>query len=224
MKRRVHPNTSIFSHRFIVEDRAALSIEAAIMLPLLVAIYVAGYQFFDQYRRETQMTKASFAVADMLSRQSGFVTPHDLNGLEGIYETMTASVGDSFMRFTELRRRADGLDILFSYATDGQPAMTQALLQGFMNRIPRLDLNARVTLVEAYTYDEPVFNVGLRDRIIPNIVPMDHRYEAGVQFAILDEETNGNSSVSILDDGCNSVPVPINGLLLVRAGDCGEDN
>ncbi|CTQ49997.1 hypothetical protein JDO7802_02014 [Jannaschia donghaensis] len=208
--------------RFGTEERAALAIEAAIMLPLLVMMYVVGYQYFDQYRREAQMMKASNTVADILSRQRGYVTPHDLNGLTDVYETLTFSEDASFMRFTELRRTDDGLDIMFSYATDGQPAMTPAILDGLLSEIPRIDNGRRVTLVEAYTYDQPMFNVGLSDRIIPNVVPIDHRYLGGVAFKIESSIVQDNTSVGVFEDGCNSDPVEVNGFLLVDSGDCDD--
>lgn len=209
--------------RFSTEERAALAIEAAIMLPVLVMMYVIGYQYFDQYRREAQMTKASFAVADMLSRRLGIVTPDDLNGLESVYETLTFSNDASFMRFTEVRRESGELKVIWSYATDGQPAMTETRLQGFFNQIPRLDDNERVTLVEAYTYDNPFFNVGLSDRIVPSFVPVSQRYAARLAFAPGDAAPD-NDSVIANDTDCGTEITLVNGLPLVGAGNCESDD
>lgn len=168
--------------RFAAEDRASLSIEAAIMLPVLVALYVAGYQYFDQYRREAHMTKASYAVADMLSRRLSILTPHDLDGLESVYEALTYSEGASYMRFSEIRRTPGGLSVVWSYATDGQPLLNDQRLERVLNQIPRLDVNERITVVEAYTYDSPFFDVGLGDRIIPSFVPISQRYASCLPF------------------------------------------
>lgn len=68
--------------RFWSDTRASLSIEAAIMLPLLCGLYVAGYQYSDSYRREAQIFKANYAVADLLSRRQDMVSPVDLEGLK----------------------------------------------------------------------------------------------------------------------------------------------
>jgi len=181
------------TRRFLREDRASLSIEAAIMLPVLLAIYVAGYQFFDQYRREAHMFKASYAVADRLSRRTETIYPSDLNGLEGVYETLTYSEGASYMRFTEVWLTGGEDKMVWSYATDGQPQMTNTRLQAFLNQIPTMDDNDRITLVEAYTYDDPFFNVGLDERIIPNFIPIRQRYGDCLPYS---------PEVSELPNGC----------------------
>ena len=205
--------------RFAREERGALAIEAVIMLPALVLVYVAGYQYFDQYRREAQMTKASYAVADMLSRHLGIVTPRDLDGLERVYETLTDSPGDSFMRFSEVRRTGGELRVIWSYATDGQPALTPARLEGHLSRIPRLEDNERVTLVEAYTYDDPLFDVGLGDRIVPSFVPMRQRYAARLAFAP-DTAAPDGGSVIANDTDCGGAIALVAGVPLVGVGNC----
>lgn len=209
--------------RFARSERASLSIEAAIMLPILTVMFVMGYQFFDQFRREAQMTKASFAVADALSRFPGAVTIDQLNSLEQVYEYLTYSQGNSYMRFTEVRREGDEMKILISYATDGQAAMTDVTLASFLSQIPRLDDNQRITLVEAYTYDDPFFLVGLEDRIIPNFVPMNHRYDAGNAFWVDENLVNGDGNTSVQIDACE-VSETVNGLVLVGAGPSDSDD
>ncbi|WP_281824005.1 TadE/TadG family type IV pilus assembly protein [Jannaschia rubra] len=208
--------------RFAEDEFAALSIEAAFLLPVLCLLYVAGYQFFDSYRRETQMIKANFAVADMLSRRVSLVTPADLDGLQRVYETMTFSTDASYMRFTEVRRGANGMEVIWSYATDGQPGMTTERLQGYLNQIPRLDLNERVTLVESYTYDAPFFSVGLKDRIVDRVTPISQRYAARLAFAPGNgQENNGSVTGNNTDCGTNNT-ILIDGQLIVGAGNCTE--
>lgn len=170
--------------RFLAEDDAALSIEAAIMLPILCAMYVSGYQFFDGYRREAQIYKANYAVADLVTRQtkSDTITPVDLEGLQRVFETLTSSENQSYMRFTEVRRNDEGIEVIWSYASDGQPGMTTARVQGFLDQIPSLSHNERVVLVESYTYDAPFFSVGLEERIIDVMIPISPRYHGCIPF------------------------------------------
>lgn len=170
------------ARRFWDDTRASLSVEAAIILPILCGLYVAGYQYFDSYRRETQIFKATAAVADLLSRQPGVVSPVDLDGLKNVFEKLIFAEDMSFMRFTEISRRTSGIETIWSWATDGQPEMTTARLQGYLNKLPPLVEGERVVVVESYTYDSPFFAVGLKDRIIPNFTTTKPRYGGCIAF------------------------------------------
>lgn len=209
------------TRRFANDDHASLSIEAAIILPVICGLYVAGYQFFDGYRREAHMFKASYTVADILSRRLSLLTPEDLDGLEGVYETLTFSENASYMRFTEVRRSGDGLEVVWSYATDAQQAMTTTRLQSYLPQIPRLDDNERVTIVESYTYDHPFFSVGLEDRIINNFVPVSQRYSARLAFAP-GEGQEDNESVNNNNVDCGTEIIEIDGVPLIGLGNCTE--
>lgn len=206
--------------RFWIDTTAALSVEAAIILPILCGMYVAGYQFFDGYRREAQIFKANYAVADLLSRRRQIVTPLDLEGLENVFETLIFSEDTSFMRFSEIRRTGDRVEVIWSYATDGQPAMSTTRLQGYLDQIPTLDDNERVLVVESYTYDDPFFSVGLEDRIIPSFTPISPRYEARVAFAPGEGVAPDNDSVLANDTDCGNDVVLINGVPIIGAGNC----
>lgn len=208
------------SRRFRAEERAALSIEAAILLPVLAFLYAGGFTWFDAYRRESQVFKASYAVADLLSRRTDLVTPTDLEGLQGVFETLVASqAGNAYMRFSELRRTAGGIEVVWSYATDDQPALTTARAQGLLRRVPTLVEGERVTVVESYVADRPRFNVGLSDRIIGNVIPTRQRYDPRLAFAPGTERRN-DASVIPNDTDCGDDVVPVGGQLLIGDGNC----
>ncbi|MGB3408407.1 MAG: hypothetical protein WBA67_13035 [Jannaschia sp.] len=161
---------------FLRDDRAALSIEAAIMLPLLAVLYVTGFGYFDAYRREAVLTKATYTMGDLLSREEGTITPFDLEGLQDVFEFLTFSEGDTWLRTTEVRRTGDSVAVTWSYATDGNQVMTTARLQGYLNQIPSLADGERVVLTESFTDFEPVFNIGLTDRTFTRFITTRQRY------------------------------------------------
>ena len=208
------------ARRFRDDERAALSIEAAIMLPVLIFLYAAGFTWFDAYRRESQIFKASYAVADLLSRRSDLVTPNDLEGLQGVFETLVASApGGAYMRFSELRRTGNGIEVVWSYATDEQPALTTTRAQALLRRVPTLVEGERVTLVESYTIDTPFFAVGLSERIIGNVIPTRQRYDPRLAFAP-GAARRGDASVVPNDVDCGANVVPVGGQRLVGEGNC----
>src|SRR6056297_2500528 len=103
------PLTSI--QRFLGREDGAIAIEAAIILPLLGFAYVAGFAYFDNYRREALLTKATYTVADILSRETGVVTANDFEGMQDIFEFLTFSEGQTRLRFTQIERVAGELVI-----------------------------------------------------------------------------------------------------------------
>ena len=53
---------------FAQDARGSLSVEAALILPLLCWFYVASFVWFDAFRTQNANLKASYTLADMLSR------------------------------------------------------------------------------------------------------------------------------------------------------------
>src|SRR6056297_3345955 len=94
--RLARPLTSIA--RFLKREDGAVAIEAAVILPLLGFAYVAGFAYFDNYRREVLLTKATYTVADILSRETGVVTANDFEGMQDIFEFLTFSEGQTRLR------------------------------------------------------------------------------------------------------------------------------
>jgi hypothetical protein len=146
------------------EERAALSVEAAIILPVLFSLYMAGYAFFDGYRREATLTKASYAVGDLLSRRTAEVSPAYLEGLQDLFEFVTGAPDATTMRLTQVRRVGDRLRVEGSYATDGGSPMTDARLQSVLDQIPPLADQELIVLLETtVSYARPLA-IGLAAR------------------------------------------------------------
>jgi hypothetical protein len=164
-------------HHFAGDEDGTLSVEAALMLPLYAFAFVAGFSYFDAYRTEAAVTRATYTVADILSRSDTPVGPRDFEGLQDLFEFITHSVGETRLRFTEIRRDGDDLVIVNTYSTDGTEPMTDARLQALRGQIPRLGDGDFITITESFTIHEPLFNVGLVPREIPRLAPTPTRYE-----------------------------------------------
>lgn len=206
--------------RFADSEDGALSIEAAIMLPVLVFLYVAGFQYFESYRREAEIFKANYAVADLLSRRGDLITPSDLEGLQNVFEAIVAAAPNAaYMRFSEVRRTDDGVVVVWSYATDEQSALSTAALQGYLTQVPTLAPHERATIVESFVYDQPFFAVGLEDRIIGNFITVSQRYDARLAFAPGSGRGNDRSVIGN-DTDCGPNAIPVGGAQVVGAGNC----
>jgi hypothetical protein len=173
MARSLLRSTSVLA--YLRDERGTISVEAAFMLPLMAFAYVVGFSYFDTYRREAVLTRATDTVAGILSRETQPVGPHDFEGLQDIFEFITGSAGETRLRFTQISRDADGLVIENTYGTDGTQPMTPALLEGIAGKIPRLREGDVIILTESFTTHTPIFRVGLMAREFPRIVPTPMR-------------------------------------------------
>jgi Flp pilus assembly protein TadG len=63
---------------FIRDTRAAVAFETVLLTPILVWAYIGSFVFFDAYRVYNTSVKATYMVADMLSRQTNMVYGHDI--------------------------------------------------------------------------------------------------------------------------------------------------
>ncbi|WP_371154736.1 TadE/TadG family type IV pilus assembly protein [Jannaschia sp. 2305UL9-9] len=168
--------------RFLRAETAAMSIEAAIMLPIMMIMYIGAFSYFDAYRREAVITKATYAIGDLLSREEGTVTAVDFEGLHDLYETITFSEGATRLRFSEIRRVSGSLEVVWSYGTDGSTQLTTATLGSVAAQVPTLLDNERIVVVESFNDYEPAFNVGLFARTQMRFVPTRQRYAARLDY------------------------------------------
>ncbi|MEO0860223.1 MAG: hypothetical protein AAFY65_06410 [Pseudomonadota bacterium] len=164
------------------DEHAAVSIEVLIWLPIMVFVYAGGIQYFMAYRQETQMTKATFMIGDLLSREEGIVSIADLEGLQDVFEFVTDAEGKTNMRFSQVQRVGNALTVTDSYSTDGGAQLTDARLRGFYDQIPTLQDNERVIVVEAYLTYEPYFSFFLPSRVMERFVPTRSRYTPQMVF------------------------------------------
>ena len=89
-----------FLKEFAEEARGSVSVEAAIILPVLFWAYVAMIVFFDAYKSRSMSEKAAFTISDMLSRE---VTAIDLNYLtsaHNLFDILAKSQSATGLRVT----------------------------------------------------------------------------------------------------------------------------
>lgn len=148
--------------RFLRAEDAAISVESAIMMPILMIFCLSAYTYFDAYRKGLVLEKATYAVSDMLSRQETEVVDLAyLNGLQDIFEFITGTENASFIRVTQLVHNNGEIQVEKSLATNGEPGLTQTTLQAHLDSIPTTRPGRSVVAVEVAATYAPAFNIGL---------------------------------------------------------------
>lgn len=157
--------------RFARDEDASLVAEAILVLPALVWWYVGIMVFFHGYEARNVNLKAAYTISDMLSREDGNVNAAYMEGLDNIFDYLTAGHGtNGRIRVTMVRcsDNCDGTDeqrVLrtdWSYATDNMTALTDADMSDYKDVIPLTKLGDRVILMETWVDYEPAWEkVGL---------------------------------------------------------------
>jgi hypothetical protein len=151
--------------RFARDDEGSAIVETVITLPLLIWAYVALFVYWDAYKSENTAVKASYTIADMVSRNMEVNTTY-LGGLHDVFDYLLASDMETGLVVTNVfwNEAEDKYEVLWSQAYgEGINGMSNARLNSMSSSLPDMSDGDTVILVEtSVNYDAP-FSVGVPD-------------------------------------------------------------
>ncbi|MCO6381592.1 TadE/TadG family type IV pilus assembly protein [Oceanicola sp. 502str15] len=171
------------------DARGSLSVEAALILPLLCWFYVSAFVWFDAYRTQNANLKASYTLADMLSRETDPVTESYLKGLNKVYDYLTTTNHPTYIRVTTVKcvsncdNNSRHLHVDWSYATEGRPSLTHATISDYYDKIPLMPQGDTVILLETFMAYEPLFNAGIPAKSFENYIVTRPRFAPQLLYA-----------------------------------------
>lgn len=160
------------ARRVLQQEDGSASLEALAMFPIMMWGFVATLAFFDAYRTEAVSEKAALTIADMLSRETDYITDTYLDGAYGLLQFLTLHDTTPGMRITSMRYHVrdetnsygvkNHYHVVWSEvrSTTREP-LTRSDLDGLLDRLPALSDGDRLLLVETWTQFEPRYSVGL---------------------------------------------------------------
>lgn len=192
-----------FGKRFTADDRGATAVEGVFASIFLIWWYISAIQFFDALRNKNSNQKATFAIADLLSRETGVLTASNIEGLNTMFNYLAYSKQASRLRVTSLNWDANSetYQIIWSKASGGNSAMTNGELVQLNGLIPKISTGKTVMLLETRVFYEPRFKIGLADMWQYNIVPVGPRFGDCVAY------DPGDGS----DELCHTPPIDTSG-------------
>ena len=166
-----HPSLSRLAarlRRFRRDDAGFVSIEAIIVMPLLLWLFMAMFVYWDAYRAQNTTVKASYVIADMISRENAAVNMAYINGMHQVFRYMNATDEDTWIRVSSVQfRESDNTyRILWSRSTNlsRAPVHTNATIAQQRTRLPVMADQDTVLVVETWRRFTPAFGVGLSRR------------------------------------------------------------
>jgi Flp pilus assembly protein TadG len=172
---------------FRKDESGSAAIEGVMGALLLIAWTLIAFQIYDAFRLRSEATRATYTIADMISRQRTPIGPKYVQGLQKVFNflTRTNATNQSWLRVTLFKCKAeaddkpdvvcDGVNKKFtlvdSYATPGtnniilaQP-YTQAGLDGVANRIPMMAVGDMAVITESVYRFNPFIGIGNRSLV-----------------------------------------------------------
>lgn len=168
-----------FSKRFRGREDGSLSIEAVLVIPILVWAIIATLVFFDAFKTLNVSQKATYTVADMLSREAE-VDQDMMTTMHEVFDFLAHSPGDNALRVTVVSMSEDPdsgvktLNLVWSEGVGG--------IEGYENltyvkdRVPDMAAGEQLIFVETEQEWSPVFAVGLAKYRFREVAVMRPRF------------------------------------------------
>lgn len=173
---------------FLRNERGTAVAEFVIVFPLLIWAWLAMYYYWDAYRAINLSQKASFTVADTLSRQNDVINASYVDGMEELLALLAWSdAAGTQMRVTSVTWDAVAKkhNVSWSYSPNAdKTALTTATLVPFKNQLPELAEFETVLVVETWIAYEPPLgidkigpvNIGVAPKTIEEFIVIRPRF------------------------------------------------
>lgn len=168
---------------FLEDTRGSLMVESVLSLPLLFWGMAATFDFFEVHRYKSVREKATFTLADMISRETAAagLTSIYLDNAKILFDEITNDDGINQIRVSVVTYDADADEYGISWSqvrgTGSFAPLTDANVKNSHANLPDVDDGAEIILIESTSKYAPLFNVGLND------VQIDTRVFTAIRFA-----------------------------------------
>ncbi len=177
--------------KFWKEEKATVALEAVLLTPILAWVFIASFVFFDAFRTYNTSIKATYAVADVLSRRTAEIASSDIEGLSDVFQFLTRDTEGTAIRITQITRQTSGYRVDWSHGTDGMTYVRESDFDDFVDQIPIMAFGDRLLLVETVLPYSPAFSVGLTEQDFYSFTVTRPRFAGQVAF----DADMGNSYV-----------------------------
>jgi Flp pilus assembly protein TadG len=170
--------------RFRDQEDGLVMTEFLIMIPLLLWTFLALFVYWDAFRTINQAQKATYSIADMISRQSDLDTTF-INGTQTVTEYLMNNSSSVKIRITSVKYVAatNKMRRIFSKSPGNKLVpLTDADLNmpAMRARIPLMANQDSIVIVETEIGHNPAFSVGIPNHFFDNFVVTRPRYNLQV--------------------------------------------
>ena len=162
---------------FARDERGSFSIEAILMFPMLVWAFMALYVFFEGLRESNINLKATYTVADLLSREDNEVDELYISNMNVIYQWLARSQSNVRMRMSVVHydEATDSHNLYCSIGVGVEDMLQEWVEPTVTPHVPIMADASAAIVVETWVDYEPIMeipliSIGLEETEIYNIV------------------------------------------------------
>lgn len=160
-------NPKSWISRFRGDERGSVVVEAVITLPLLIWAIGATYEFFELFRYNSARDKASYTIADMISREQSAITPVYMDNAKIVFDTISNDQGKNALRVSIVKYDEEEDEYWIKWSkVRGTPALAELKTSDVKQahaRLPIVDDGEEIIVVESLSIYPSLFKVGLSD-------------------------------------------------------------
>lgn len=142
----------------------SVSVEAIIMLPLLLWLVAAMAVFLDVFRMKSAMDKAAFTISDALSRETNAINDSYLTNTQDLFEELANIEADtSTIRVSVIEWDINSNSYALEWSQvrgEAFNALTDADLTTISSLLPDISLDETLILVESHYSYRPLYDIG----------------------------------------------------------------
>lgn len=150
-----------------------MSVEAVIIFPLLMWAYAAMFVYWDAFKSQNINLKATYTIADLISRYECPIMNADIEGMNSVYSYLIRSDNGNDIRVSVVSMGVadDGvtpeLDLEWSYATGVMTKYDN--LDNVQGKLPIMATGDQLILVDSTMNWEPPLTFALIDLGLGNM-------------------------------------------------------
>ncbi len=150
---------------FTKSENGSISVEAVFAFPILVIAMTATFVFWDAFKTQNTSQKATYTVADMLSREQSAMDGDYLLAMHALFDFLSREGGDNGIRVSVVTMTEDPdtlvkeMSLVWSKAAGAQKPVAD--IKEIEARIPAMAVGDQLIVVESYQEWVPKFSVGM---------------------------------------------------------------
>lgn len=155
--------------RFRRNEQGTVTMETVVMLPFLFVGLTMSYEFFDMYRFKSIREKATYTIADMLSRETNIVTDTYIDNTKVLFDSIAADNGSNQVRASVVRYHKDEVQNIDEFELRWSEVRGEGILQELTDEdvksafahFPTMTNGQDLILVDTYAVYDPGITIGL---------------------------------------------------------------